>query len=246
VNGTSLPRRLWHAGYPVLLFFGLALLAYVQVMVPVAFWGALLGSLLRMFGGNAPFAPQTEDALFRQTMWYQLYANIVGVAAFFPMWRAHRRDPVPPKEKRVTVGSLLLAAGVFVALNLLIAYLMEWLDVTRFFPEPGILDQAIAESGLLIRVLAIALVGPLCEELVFRGVVLHRLCACMPAWAAALVSSALFGIVHLNVVQGVYAFAVGLVLAAFYFRFKNLWVPVAGHVAFNATAVVLSALPGAG
>lgn len=57
--------------------------------------------------------------------------------------------------------------------------------------------------------------------------------------AGALISAALFGLYHGNLLQGVYAFLLGLVMAWLYERFQTLAAPWVFHAAANVTSIVI-------
>ena len=87
--------------------------------------------------------------------------------------------------------------------------------------------------------LLLCVVGPLCEELVFRvGILrplyLHR----VPALLAAGISALAFAVVHGNLVQGIPAFIIGFVLGLLYLRTGNLWLCLPAHIANNTFAVI--------
>lgn len=68
-----------------------------------------------------------------------------------------------------------------------------------------------SDIGLFMFIYAVIL-GPVCEELVFRGVTMRLVRRALPFWAANLMQAVLFGIFHMNWIQGIYAFVLGLVL----------------------------------
>ena len=87
--------------------------------------------------------------------------------------------------------------------------------------------------------LLLCVVGPLCEELVFRVGILrplyrHR----VPAFLAAGISALAFAVVHGNLVQGIPAFIVGFILGLLYLRTGNLWLCLPAHIANNTFAVI--------
>lgn len=93
-----------------------------------------------------------------------------------------------------------------------------------------------------ICVLMLCIVGPIAEELVFRmGVFrpLYRLG--LPLWAAAVVSALLFGVIHGNLLQGIDAFVMGVILALLFWRSGDLRLCAAAHIANNTLAVSLYA-----
>ena len=50
---------------------------------------------------------------------------------------------------------------------------------------------------------------------------------------ANIIQAALFGIMHGNLVQGAYAFALGLILGYVYHKYQSLVIPILFHMSFN-------------
>ena len=69
---------------------------------------------------------------------------------------------------------------------------------------------------------------------------LRRLQNYLPGfWGPALISSAIFGIYHMNLAQGIFAFLFGLLICAVYDSMQNLWAAIALHAGGNLISVVL-------
>ena len=89
-------------------------------------------------------------------------------------------------------------------------------------------------------VLAIVLVGPVTEELVFRmGIQRHLIRHRMRPWMAILLSALIFGAVHGNPAQIPGAVVFGWVLGWLYWRSGTIWIPVAAHVFNNFVGVAM-------
>jgi uncharacterized protein len=90
-------------------------------------------------------------------------------------------------------------------------------------------------ASLLVFVVA----APVLEEMLFRGVILDGLLRVYSARTAILVSSLLFGIIHMNSIQ----FVTGTILGAFagwvYYRSRSLLACVLIHMAANGTGFIL-------
>ncbi|MDE7122991.1 MAG: CPBP family intramembrane metalloprotease, partial [Alistipes sp.] len=86
---------------------------------------------------------------------------------------------------------------------------------------------------------ALAVLAPLFEELLCRGIVLEAVRARHGAVRAWLVSSLFFGVMHLYPAQAVGAFVVGLVLGYVCIATGSLWGAVALHALNNALAYAL-------
>lgn len=120
------------------------------------------------------------------------------------------------------------AVGLFAAVQLLLELLPEtWMaDYSEYM-------DALLSTGL-IPALSIVIVGPLTEELMFRGVIQTRLERAMPLWAAVVVQAILFGVTHGTPVQMGYAFLIGLALGFLRCRTGSILPGFAAHAAFNA------------
>lgn len=55
-------------------------------------------------------------------------------------------------------------------------------------------------------------------------------------------TSLLFGIYHMNLVQGLYAFLMGLIITYSYAVYRKFSIPVVAHICANATALVITYL----
>ncbi|WP_373542207.1 lysostaphin resistance A-like protein [Chamaesiphon sp.] len=82
----------------------------------------------------------------------------------------------------------------------------------------------------LLVFLMLVVVAPLAEELIFRGVILHRWAQKWSLPTSVIVTSLVFGFLHINPI-GISMF--GLVLALLYLKTKTLWVPIAAHAINN-------------
>ena len=96
-------------------------------------------------------------------------------------------------------------------------------------------------TGLLegVTVLAYsAIIVPIAEELLFRGVIFRWLRQRFSFWPAAVASAALFGLAHVWIDSMIAAGAMGLVLAWLYERSGSLAPSILMHQTFNAAIVV--------
>ena len=98
-------------------------------------------------------------------------------------------------------------------------------------PAP-IVDDMVNAMPLAVNIVCVCLLGPLCEELLFRGLVAGRLARYGQA-PGAFVSALLFALYHANLEQFFYAFLLGLLLAYVYYRTGLLRVSVALHMVLN-------------
>lgn len=85
-------------------------------------------------------------------------------------------------------------------------------------------------------IVMLVVMAPLFEEFIFRGVLLESTRAKYGVMAAWLVSSAIFGIIHVHPTVAVNAFAMGLVLGFIYLRTDSIWSTIILHAVNNGIA----------
>ncbi|MBQ4036580.1 MAG: aminoacyl-tRNA hydrolase [Clostridia bacterium] len=99
------------------------------------------------------------------------------------------------------------------------------------------MEEALQTSGgnLWIEMLYVAVLCPIVEELLFRGLILHKLCRVMPASVAIGLSGAAFALVHGNLYQLAFTLPMGIFLGFLVYRFRSIWASILFHAAFNFT-----------
>ncbi len=136
--------------------------------------------------------------------------------------------------------------------NYIIALLVSCcavLGLNLLFDLTGIIDnsaayQAVAagqlSASLAVGLICYGIISPLAEELVFRGIVYNELKRSYRLPLTMLISALLFGLYHMNPVQGGYGFIMGLLLAYLYEYFGSFLWPVLVHMLANSLAYILS------
>lgn len=95
-------------------------------------------------------------------------------------------------------------------------------------------------GGSAWGVAALTVLGPLCEELVFRGGVMRPLLRQgVRPWVAIGVSALLFGLMHGNLAQGFFAMLLGILFGILYYRTGNLLLSSLCHIVNNSASVAL-------
>lgn len=114
--------------------------------------------------------------------------------------------------------------------------------------EQQLLQDALA-GGLPLALVALLamVVAPLVEEVIFRGVLFRALADRINLPIGLVLSSAIFALIHIEVVLSqpfalVGLFTVGFLLALAYHLTGNLMVAVLGHAVFNAISLGLTVL----
>ncbi len=142
-------------------------------------------------------------------------------------WRVANPKTISWKKAPLAIVGALMG---IIAANLL----NEKLDL------PNLIE---AEMGALCHtfwgVLAITIIGPIVEELVFReGIIGYLIRRGQHRWVAIIFSSLMFGIIHLNPAQVPFAFIMGIVLGVVYVKSHSIVLTSIIHILNNTIAVV--------
>ncbi len=92
---------------------------------------------------------------------------------------------------------------------------------------------------LVTEVIFTAILAPVAEELMFRGVILRRLSSVSQTFAI-FVSAAIFGLMHGNLLQTILGFVMGIILGYAAVKTGSLILPIAGHIFINGFATSTS------
>lgn len=105
----------------------------------------------------------------------------------------------------------------------------SWLEAYNELLETAGLSEDIGAMMMIYSVL----MAPIGEELIFRGVTLRILQSSFPFWLANIIQAFFFGCFHMNMLQGVYTFVVGLILGYIYKKGGSIYHCIIFHLLFN-------------
>lgn len=154
---------------------------------------------------------------------------------------------LPDRPRWLALAGLVLATLVF-SLSSFVVSATLIAGVAPEFVE-NLLREIAAEANprtvnpLLYQVvsaIATIIVAPITEEFLFRGFILQRWAVKWNLPLAVMLSSVLFGFMHLNPV-GLTMF--GLVMATLYIKTRSLLIPIAAHALNNLLATLMTYLP---
>ena len=127
------------------------------------------------------------------------------------------------------------AAGALgVALNNFIA-MTPLVDASAGFQNA---NANFFAGGILVEILASCVVVPIAEELLFRGIVLKQTSMMLDEKIGIVCSAVLFGAIHFNLVQFIYAVLLGALLAVIVMKTGKVYLAIIGHAAANLIAVL--------
>lgn len=108
---------------------------------------------------------------------------------------------------------------------------------------PKLALKALGEVTQMSFVIYVCIIGPAMEEFVFRAVILGGLLKKYSVKKSIIISSILFGISHLNGIQFINAFLLGILLGYTYIKTKSIYLCMYSHIVFNSIGFALIYMP---
>lgn len=137
-------------------------------------------------------------------------------------------------------GTLLWVALFSLGTIIPLSFLYEQLGIEMDENTQQIITSMMKEPWGYV---AVGILTPLAEEVVFRGAILRTLLGIMSKknhWVAIMISAAIFGVVHANLAQFINALLMGLILGWMYYRTGSLVPGILLHWVNNTMAYVLT------
>lgn len=132
-------------------------------------------------------------------------------------------------------AAIMLGCGSF-ALNNLIAMT----DLMQRSSGYQFVQKSFYSSGLFWEIAVLCVLTPVTEELLYRSIVFSELRGWLGRWGAIFGSALLFGAMHMNLVQMIYAFGLGFLLGILMERYGDVRIAMCGHIAANLLSVLRS------
>ncbi|WP_455522606.1 CPBP family intramembrane glutamic endopeptidase [Ruminococcus sp.] len=220
---------------PMLSFFAIQIFAtFVMIFLMIFI------ALCRTDGNMQAVMQDYESIVYRSVPTATALSHLLAAIVFAFWYRFSFRKPRPAMREttqKLKPEPILMALGLGILMSvfssgtsgiesLLFPQMVE--DTYEMMERSG-----IGTNGLVI--FATVCLAPIGEELVFRGLTMkYAEKAFGRFWAANLLQAFLFGVIHMNWVQGVYAFFGGLVLGWVAHRYRSVVFSMLMHFAVNS------------
>lgn len=184
--------------------------------------------------------PQAErlDAVKRQ--------GLGSLAAFVLLYIFFVQNDQSGERKKVFTASVSgqLLFGMLAAVLLLgcagvgMNNLLALTDLKQISGGYRTVEQAFYSSSLGWEILSLGIITPIAEELLYREIIFSRLHDFLGRSGAIVGAALIFGLIHLNIVQTIYACALGMVLGILMEYYRDVRVAMCGHIAANILSLL--------
>lgn len=216
-------------GYPrisqAVVLSGLLCAFMIALSIPVAIIGIVVGGSFATHTGTMAVIQLVAATL---VLWFGITKTPGGYRAVFSL-------------KPIRIFLLLPISLTAIGAHILLS---EVDNLTRtFLPVPGFIESVFeglvsAPTSVWGSILALVVVAPITEELLFRGLILRGFLAQYSVRKSVFVSALLFALIHLNPWQFAGAFVVGVIFAWWFVETRSLLPCLFGHALFNAIPLI--------
>ncbi len=207
--------------------------------------GTMAGRLYPVFYAMAWESDWDILELYNSIIIYVLILAQILEFIVFGVWyiQQNRGREVRPFTQVVHVKTIGCIIFLGIGLQLLTNLFLQAL----YLLFPNLLDaymKLVEAAGIeqmnMGSLLATVILAPVVEEIIFRGITMRIAQKAGAGFIAAnLIQAVAFGIYHLNLIQGVYAALLGLVLGYAAYRYGSIYPSILLHFVYNFSATLL-------
>ena len=215
----------------------LYLIIFIVVQIIIMYAGAGIWAGIKGEGYQATLQSASTGGNAILAALVQVFSSVITLIIFLKTkWTPLTRDYLLSKPWATLLWVALFTLGTIIPLS----FLYEQLGIEMDENTQQIFTSLMKEPWGYV---AVGILAPLAEEVVFRGAILRTLLGIMSKknhWVAIIISAALFGLAHFNEAQFVNALLMGLLLGWMYYRTGSLVPGILLHWVNNTMAYVLA------
>ena len=215
----------------------LYLIIFIVVQIIMMYAGAGIWAGIKGEGYQATLQAASTGGNAILTALVSVFSSVITLIIFLKTkWTPLTRGYLLSKPWGTLLWVALFSLGTIIPLS----FLYEQLGIEMDENTQQIITSMMKEPWGYV---AIGILAPLAEEVVFRGAILRTLLGIMSKknhWVAIMISAAIFGVVHANLAQFINALLMGLLLGWMYYRTGSLVPGILLHWVNNTMAYVLT------
>ncbi len=215
----------------------LYLIIFIVVQIIIMYAGAGIWAGIKGEGYQATLQAASTGGNAILAALVSAFSSVITLIIFLKTkWTPLTRGYLLSKPWGTLLWVALFSLGTIIPLS----FLYEQLGIEMDENTQQIITSMMKEPWGYV---AVGILAPLAEEVVFRGAILRTLLGIMSKknhWVAIMISAAIFGVVHANLAQFVNALLMGLLLGWMYYRTGSLVPGILLHWVNNTMAYVLA------
>lgn len=233
----------------------MGLFTCLQVMVSMAAMTGAAAAYMMNTGCSLQYAMNqsaglvsSEDFMIGLTVGATAVSAAFSVSFYWIIWGRKKtaQDKQYLREKMFQAKPILMISILTIGcyyMAMLIAELIAVISPETMENYNELMEMTLGGNELL-AMLAAVILAPVNEECIMRGLILGNLRKYFPVPAAVAIQAVMFGIFHMNWVQGFYVLPIGAALGYVAVKSRSVLPCIYMHLFYNLMSFVLGILPG--
>ena len=219
--------KIWNVIYPILVYYAVSNVVMYFVMLA-------LGITENTYSANYTMLQTIATAVAIPIILGYYHKDKLLCTVFHQRIGEAFRTNAPMEKVKNAVLTFVCGALVGIVLNNIIGA-TGLTELSSAYQE---VTTHFFSGDVLFEIIGVGILIPIIEELLYRGIVYARLTDWIGIGKAAFISALIFGGLHFNIVQFIYAFLIGILLVYFYEKTYSLLGAVLGHIGANLITIL--------
>lgn len=159
----------------------------------------------------------------------QIYVALIVAIIFIPLLINDYKKYKKQINTKINYFYLIILGVILSLMYNVFAYYLNFALKTSLFDN---------NSNVAVTLLSTGILGPIIEELIFRGIIYNELKSKYSNMKSILITTIFFAIIHINIIQILYALIIGFILIFVYEKYNNIKAPIILHMASNITTTL--------
>ena len=216
--------------WPIIFMLGQFLINYIFV--------AILNSKKKGMLTNTEFIDYVKSMEYKtklnnyidsKILIITLISAIIFIPIFYLVFKKYKKEN--NYNLKYTLLPIVLGITISLIYNITLFNLNNLINFTDIFE--------ISNIPIIIEIICAGMIGPVIEELVFRGIVYNKLKEFNKPMKSIILASIIFAIFHTNAINMLYAFGVSFMFIYLYEKYKTLKAPILMHMSLNITIILM-------
>lgn len=219
--------------WPIIFIIGQFLIQYIFVAIfNSKEQGSMTNSEFLKYIESLEYQNKLNNYINSKALIIILITMIIFIPIFYKLYKKYKTKN-NFKFKNI-FEPILYGISISLIFNIILFYLNNIFNFTNKFE--------LNQLPIIIQLITSGICGPILEELLFRGIVYNKLKSFNKPMISIIISSVIFGMMHFDIINAIYAFGVSFILIYLYEKYKTLLAPIIMHIFLNSTIILMSSL----
>ncbi|MBQ6835476.1 MAG: CPBP family intramembrane metalloprotease [Clostridia bacterium] len=213
---------------------------YAGLLVGSQYLVAILMVMWRMITTDLPYEEIVNTVFGADVATISYLSAILLIGFIWLLSRIFRKKFSDFIDWGKNVRGMITYACVLVGIggNFWTTVVMSSIFSQEAVEEYNAASSNMSVSASMMTLIGVAVLVPIMEEIVFRGIILNRFSRVMPVEMAIILQGLIFGLMHGDIIWITYAVFMGLVLGYIKVCTNSLKASIAMHMAYNIASPI--------